>query len=93
MLEVVDGLCRSRRDLEAADRGLLVCRRLKQDDVKESSDVSTSERGAKALDIQSPKLINLKLSMLMLSHLQQCQMTLERPRYDIFFDERLSHDL
>ena len=29
----------------------------------------------------------------MLSHLQQCQMTLERPRYDMFFDERSSHDL
>ena len=39
MLELVDGLCRSRRDLEVVDRGLLVCSGLKQGDVMESSDV------------------------------------------------------
>ena len=93
LLELVDGLCRSRRDLEVVDCGLLVCSGLKQDEVTESSDVSTSDRGAKTLDVYSSKLFNVKLSTLMLSHLQQCQMTLERPRYDMFFDERSSHDL
>ena len=39
------------RDLGVVDHGLLVCSGLKQDDVMESSDVSTPERGANTLDI------------------------------------------
>ena len=35
----------------------------------------------------------MRLSTLMLSHLQQCQTTLEWPRHDMFFEERSSHDL
>ena len=51
VLKLVDGLCQSRRDLEVVDCRLLVCSEFKQDDVTESSDVSTSDRGAKTYDV------------------------------------------
>ena len=92
MLESVDVSRRRRRLVHAVCR-LLVWSGLKDDDATDSKVVSRSVSGVKMLDVNSSKLLKIKLSTLILSHLQQCQMTLQRPKYDIFLDDRSSQDL
>ena len=67
-----DEVClKHQRGLAQLDCGLLVWRGLKVDDATESKDMSSSERGIKTFDVYNSKLLKVKLSTLILSHLQQ----------------------
>ena len=73
--------------------GLLVCMGRKHDAVTESNVESSWDNGKKKFEVVSLWLLRVKLSTFILSHLQQCQTTLEQPRYDIFLDDICTQDL
>ena len=57
-----------------------MCKGLKQNESTESREESMSRSGLKLFDVLSSKLFKVKLSTFVLLHLQQCHITLKRPR-------------